>query len=314
MRGESANSVPLLVGSMFVDVLLGLFSTVKDFVSLPILTAKSLLESLSIVIYKHNFENIYIRHLQPNLKQAVTLTMEYMLEDTNYECRQLALLVVQAYIKKFHGTMRSIVHFAIEQVAKLVISQSHANQDPLVNQAKLFLESTLKAYCGNGIFVGLIRRKLDRGVFTVLKQVLDVNAKEIHDGESLRESLLRDTLPRAVESDQHTFQAVLDNLHAFVEVVHHQNYTVDLMIFVGQHLTLLARRTSEWTPEVINPAPLLHIAAILIQHNKPHCREMLLYTDTVLRVALNRLSVDEATLSRLVHGIRHFIAGPKMRV
>uniref|UniRef100_A0A0W0F9A2 Uncharacterized protein n=1 Tax=Moniliophthora roreri TaxID=221103 RepID=A0A0W0F9A2_MONRR len=301
MRGESANSAPLLVGSMFVDVLLGLFSTVKDFVSLPILTAKSLLESLSIVIYKHNFENIYIRHLQPNLKQAVTLTMEYMLEDTNYECRQLALLVVQAYIKKFHGTMRSIVHFAIEQVAKLVISQSHAPQDPLVNQAKVFLENTLKAYCGNGIFVGLIRRKLDRGVFTVLKQVLDANAKENHDGESLRELLLRDTLPRAVESDQHTFQAVLDNLHAFVEVVHHQNYTVDLMIFVGQHLTLLARRTSEWTPEVINPAPLLHIAAILVQHNKAHCREMLLYTDTVLRVALNRLSVDESTLSRLVH-------------
>ncbi|KAK7054868.1 hypothetical protein VNI00_003331 [Paramarasmius palmivorus] len=301
MKGGNANSTPLLVGSLFVDVLLGLFSSVKDLLSLPVLTTKSLLESLCIVIYKHNFENIYIRHLQPNLKQAVTVAMEYMLEDTNYECRQLALLVVQAYVKRFHGTMRSIIHFSIEQVAKLIILQNNANQDPLVNQAKAFLENTLKTYSGNGIFAGLLRRKLERGVFVVLKQVLDANAKEDREGESLRESLLRDTLPRAVESDQHTFQAVLDNLQAYVEVVHHQNYTVEMIIFVGHHLTLLARRISEWTPEAINPAPLLHIAAVLMQHNKAHCREMLQYTDTILRVALNRLSVDSATLSRLVH-------------
>lgn len=38
-----------------------------------------------------------------------------------------------------------IFSFAIEQVAKLVVSQSHLNQDPLVLQAKAFIESMLTA-------------------------------------------------------------------------------------------------------------------------------------------------------------------------
>ncbi|KAL0581716.1 hypothetical protein V5O48_000298 [Marasmius crinis-equi] len=299
-RGDNRNPTPLLVGSLFIDLLLALFSSVKDVIALPILSVKSLLESLGVIIYKHDFEHMYIRPLQPALKQAVTLTMELMLEDVNYECRQLALHVTQAYIRKFHGTMRSLIHYSIEQVAKLVISQSHTSQDPFMDQAKGFLENTLKTYSGNGIFVGLIRRKLDRTIFTVLKQVLDANAKENRGAESLREALLRDTLPRAVESDQTVFQAVLNNLEAYIEVVHHQNYSKELMMFVGQHLTLLARRTSEWTPETVDPAPLLNIAAVLMQHNKAQSREMLMYTDTVLRATLTRLTVDAATVSRLV--------------
>ncbi|KAF9264659.1 hypothetical protein L218DRAFT_195329 [Marasmius fiardii PR-910] len=296
-RGHS--NTPLLVGAVFIDLLLSLFSTTKEITSLPILSVKNLLESLGVVIYKHNFENIYIRHLQPFLKQAVTLTLELMLEDINYECRQLALHVTQAYIRKFHGTMRSLIHYSLEQVAKLVISLNHTTQDPFVDQAKSFLENTLQTYSSNGIFVGLIRRKLDRSIFVVLKQVLDTNAREKR-GESLRETLLRDTLPRAVESDQHAFQDVLNNLQIYVEDVHHQNYSKGLMMFVGQHLTLLARRISEWTPDVVNPSPLLDIAAILMQHNKAQSREMLSYTETVLRVALTRLTVDAFSLSRLV--------------
>lgn len=47
--------------------------------------------------------------------------------------------------------------------------------------------------------------------------------------ESLRDVLLRDTLSRATENDQTTFQIVLNNLQTFVEVVHHQGYSSDLM-------------------------------------------------------------------------------------
>lgn len=41
---------------------------------------------------------------------------------------------------------------------------------------------------------------------------------------------------------------------------------------VGQHLTYLARRISEWSPEATDPAPLLLIPALLIQHNKANSR------------------------------------------
>ncbi|KIK57795.1 hypothetical protein GYMLUDRAFT_228917 [Collybiopsis luxurians FD-317 M1] len=291
---------PLLVGSPYVDILFGIFTlSLADLLLLPVLTLKCLLESLGVVIYKHNIENVYLRHLQPHLKRAVSRVMEIMLQDTNYECRQVGLSVVQSYIRKSQGSMRSFVHFAIEQAAKLVVAQSHLTQDPLVTQAKGFIETMLTTYSNNGIFIGLIRRQLDRSLFVVLKQVLDASAKE-RGSQSLRNAILFDTLPRAAETDQNSFQVMLNNLQTFIEVVHHENYSSETMSFVGQHLTYLARRISEWSPEVINPAPLLLIAALLIQHNKAQSRELLSYTDTVLRAALNRMLVEVATLSRLV--------------
>ena len=74
------------------------------------------------------------------------------------------------------------------------------------------------------------QRRLDRNVFNVLKEITDANARlSPASPESLRDLLLRDTLPRAAENDHTTFQTVLNNLQTFVEVVHHQGYSVDLM-------------------------------------------------------------------------------------
>ncbi|PBK96908.1 hypothetical protein ARMGADRAFT_1010439 [Armillaria gallica] len=299
---ESADSTtPLLIGAPYVDVCLGLFCTVRDPESLPVLILKSMIEALGIIIYKHNFEKVYLRHLQQTLRRAVSRALELLLLDINYECRQLALSVVQAYIKRWHGSIRSFVHFAIEQVAKLIASQSHLSQDALVAQGKAFIESTLVTYCNNGIFTGLIRRDLDPEIFVILKQVTDANAKvSPKPSTNLRESLLRDTLPRAVETDQAAFQALLKNLQSYIEVVYHQGYSLDLMSFVGQHLVHLARRCLDWAPNAINPSPLLSIATILIQHNKSQSRDMLTYTDAILRMTLTRLAVDEECLSKLI--------------
>ncbi len=107
---ESADSTtPLLIGAPYVDVCLGLFCTVRDPESLPVLILKSMVEALGIIIYKHNFEKVYLRHLQQTLRRAVSRALELLLLDINYECRQLALSVVQAYIKRWHGSIRSFV-------------------------------------------------------------------------------------------------------------------------------------------------------------------------------------------------------------
>ncbi len=124
----------------------------------------------------------------------------------------------------------------------------------------------------------------------ILKQVTDANAKVSPKlSTNLRESLLRDTLPRAVETDQAAFQALLKNLQSYIEVVYHQGYSLDLMScrfralpssfttltgipVVGQHLVHLARRCLDWASNAINPSPLLSIATLLIQHNKSQSR------------------------------------------
>jgi len=122
-RGDSRNSTPLLIGSIFIDVLLALFTSVADIMAFPVLAVKSLLESVGVIIYKHDFEHMYVRPMQPTLKKAVTMIMDIMLEDMNLECRQLALNVTQAYIRKFHGTMRSLIQcvfFSRDQVHFLI--------------------------------------------------------------------------------------------------------------------------------------------------------------------------------------------------
>ncbi|KAJ7285806.1 hypothetical protein C8J57DRAFT_1431486 [Mycena rebaudengoi] len=280
----------LLVGSTLVDLSLGLFCT-ADLLSLPVLTLKSMVESLGIIIYKHDFEHRRMKHLQPALRRAVLRALDLMLEDISYEIRQLALvyhpgvLEAVAYLHRIHSL-----------VAKLITLQSHNSQDALVAQAKLFIETTLTTYATNGFLMHLFKRRLDRDFFLILKEIFDANAKLRPPAESLREILLRDTIYRATENDPATFQT-------FVEVVHHQGYSPDLMTFVGQQLTPLTRRALECAADgvALDPAPLLLIPALLIQHNKANSREMLICTDSALRGALHRLNVDSASLSRLLH-------------
>lgn len=100
---------PTLVGSAFVDVSLAIFSSVKETMALPTLTVKSMLEALCIIIYKHDFENIALRHLQPNLRKAVVGSLHLMLQDVSYELRQLALSVAQAFVKRWNSIMGSTV-------------------------------------------------------------------------------------------------------------------------------------------------------------------------------------------------------------
>ena len=110
----------ILVGSVFVDLFLATFSAIRDFTSLPLLTFKGLLETLCVIIYKHDFENNVQRHLQQPLRRAVSRVLDTLSEAISYDIRQLALSLVQAFIKRCHTFMGSIilwVHFCYEQLA-----------------------------------------------------------------------------------------------------------------------------------------------------------------------------------------------------
>lgn len=88
---------------------------------------------------------------------------------------------------------------------------------------------------------------------------------------------------------------------------------------VGQHLTYFSRRSLELASDKVDFSPLILIPSVLIQHNKMHSRvrpssllkqkrtlisafkDMLAYTETVLRALLTRLNVSKAALMRIVH-------------
>ena len=100
---------PLLVGSIFVDVLLALITGSEDLLDMPFLTTKRLIESLLVVMYKHDIESRPLRHLQGSLRRAVLRVLSLVPTGLSYELRQLSLTVAQTYIKLWPNTSGSFV-------------------------------------------------------------------------------------------------------------------------------------------------------------------------------------------------------------
>lgn len=98
-----------LVGTVFSDILIRIFSTLDDLTSIPVMVLKGLVEGLGIIIHKQDFEERPMRHLQQPLRKAVHRLHEVLLGEGSYEVRQLALSVTQAFIKKCPTFMGTII-------------------------------------------------------------------------------------------------------------------------------------------------------------------------------------------------------------
>ncbi|KAF9533011.1 hypothetical protein CPB83DRAFT_806739 [Crepidotus variabilis] len=292
----------ILVGSLFIDAALCALSTIKDLPILPVLTLKSLLEALYIIVHKCDFEDAMFSHMQPLLRRAVLRAVEVLSkEDMSYELRQLAMTITQTCIKKWHSILGASVPAILDTVTTEVAGQVRHSQDPLVVQGKLLIGTTLHTFSQNGLLLSLLRRPLQPQFFTVLKQVFAPSGSESNSSpNSICDQLIRDTLIRVIDIDAASMQTVLPNVCTFIDVVHSQGYTFETILFVGQQLTQLARRLSDGTIAAADPSPLITISAILIQNNKRHSRELLPYVDTVLRVSLNRLNIQTEPLLRLI--------------
>lgn len=100
---------PLLVGSIFVDVVLALITGSEDLLDMPFLTTKRLIESLLVVMYKHDMESRPLRHLEGSLRRAVLRVLSLVPTGLSYELRQLSLTVAQTYIKIWPNTSGGVV-------------------------------------------------------------------------------------------------------------------------------------------------------------------------------------------------------------
>jgi len=90
----------VLIGSIWIDVVLGAFCAVDDLLKLPALTLKSLLEALMAMIFKHDFNSPALRHLDVLLRKALRRTLDLLLVDLSYDSRQIALSIIEIYIKR----------------------------------------------------------------------------------------------------------------------------------------------------------------------------------------------------------------------
>jgi hypothetical protein len=86
-----------------------MFYTVEDICALPVLTMKNMLESLTIIIHKHDLDSRPLKHLPSHLRKALRRVLDLLLRDIGYEIKQLALSVIQACTKKRSALMGNLL-------------------------------------------------------------------------------------------------------------------------------------------------------------------------------------------------------------
>ncbi|KAH7926319.1 hypothetical protein BV22DRAFT_1063234 [Leucogyrophana mollusca] len=292
----------VLVGTLLVDVSLAVFCSIDDPFAFPVLTVKALLESVMAVIYKHDFDTAALKHMDGMLRKALRKTMDFLLLDISYELRQIALTVIQTYIRRWTAISGSLVIESIEKTVMLIVSLKHNTEDSLVSQARAFIETTLITLAPSGIFCSLCKRPLSPEFFTVVKFIGDVNARRVSQpSESLREILLQSILSQPLDADWKVNHTIVNNVHSYIEVVYHEGYSEALMKGVGGWLTIMARRISGLGgSNGFDANTLFHICSILLQHNKMQSRDLLSCTETVLRVSLSRANVKKESLLYLL--------------
>ena len=103
----------VLIGTIFVDPCLSMISNLSDLTSLPVLTLKSLFETLYILVHKYDFEDKLLQHLQLSLRRSVLRTIELLSRDISHELRQLSLSIAQVSIKKWHSFFANTVPYVL---------------------------------------------------------------------------------------------------------------------------------------------------------------------------------------------------------
>ncbi|KAF9454513.1 hypothetical protein P691DRAFT_770412 [Macrolepiota fuliginosa MF-IS2] len=296
---DDDKEVDVLVGTAYADIPLNLLATYERIFELPVLIIKHLLEAVHVIIYKHDFENRNLNVFSTqSLRRAVAKTLDILEANVPYEIRQVAFSVIQAFFRKSMTLTGSLILNVAERILKLTATRIDKSvQDSLTEQGCSFVGDTFEKYCKSGLFISLLKRPLQREFFITLKHALGCSKGS---SSILNDNLLWDALLRLNETEVNSLQNLLYNLQHFVDLVHHERYSTDMMGLVGKQLTHLAQRMSDGSGSSVDASPLFNILATLLQHNRANSKDLLPYLDTLLRVTLTRLQVDNKSVSLLL--------------
>lgn len=149
-----------------------------------------------------------------------------------------------------------------------------------------------------------------------MRDVLKADAKvRQQSGQSpLRNIILGSVVTKMVEtrgneteeSQQTGLRHISNNLHMFVERVHHENYPDTLIAGwcyqpilpcartdkwpdVAHGLTNLARKTADWPSTSFFPDPFLKMSCLIVRHNKASSRVRVLFPDIESGISFSRI-------------------------
>ncbi|KAL4074405.1 hypothetical protein V8B97DRAFT_1868478 [Scleroderma yunnanense] len=291
----------VLVGAVFVDLVLAVMCSSLDLLSLPVLTLRSLLEALMVIVFKHDFGSMAIKHLDVLLRKALRRTLELLLLEISYELRQLALSVIQTYIKRGTAISGTLAVDCIEKATALIVALKHS-EDPLVFQAKTFIEMTLVMLGPSGIFCSLCRRLPNPDFYEVLKSITQArNSLPNEASIDFQEDLLRSITSQPPEIDWQIIHYLAENINMFVEVILCEEVSDSTLRDLATWTVTTARRASGLgVTSNFDHNTLVSLGANLLRFKRVSIRQDLFAcVETVFRIALLRSNVRKETISLL---------------
>lgn len=139
-----------LAGAAFVDVVPLLINAGVDFGSLTYVQLRDILECLSIVVYKHSFDES-ASSIVPAIKSLAPLLL---LDTTSYDNRLLILLVSTSFLKRYDSLGAGIILHQIPIVLQLLVAHP---DDALAGQARTFLQMAFLKFSLKGLFLNLFK-------------------------------------------------------------------------------------------------------------------------------------------------------------
>ncbi|OJA10550.1 hypothetical protein AZE42_03139 [Rhizopogon vesiculosus] len=278
----------VLIGSIWIDIVLGAFCAVDELLELPALTLKSLLEALMAMIYKHDFNSPALRHLDVLLRKALKRTLDLLLVDLSYDSRQVALSVIETYIKRGSAISGALVTESVERAVALIALLKHNAEDMLVTQAKSFIENALVTLAPSGLFCSLCKRPLGTDFISVIKSIVEDQshrASESSPQDKLREVLLRSVVTQPPDTDWKINHNIALNVKEYTESIYFEGLS-----------------TGSYKLAYRNGTPSIGFGK-QCWHNKTHAQDLLECTEMVLRVTLSRSNVEKQSLIRTLHAV-----------
>jgi len=98
---DDGKEVEVLIGSPFADIPINILATYEHVLLLPVLVVKHLLESIHVIVYKHDFEghshNLFSSHF---FRRAIMRSLDLLVTDVPFEVRQIAFLTIQSFFRR----------------------------------------------------------------------------------------------------------------------------------------------------------------------------------------------------------------------
>ncbi|KAI7849649.1 hypothetical protein BDC45DRAFT_546878 [Circinella umbellata] len=311
------NSSP---GVHFIDVVLKLFNSGVDVAGLNHMMLKIWLETILIVMYKHN---ILEREFEHSIVNCMKQIIELLTKDISEENKLLILEILKCLLRRSDHLTAMVLSKQIMALGKLMTKLGDKMNEPVFLKAKEFLKSAFLRFAVAGLFVLMFKNQTvsdtnnrDVDLFFVLRTVIDpedvVPDEDMQEIVYLRDQPVRDVLDKLMKQqmERKAFSTVLHNMCRYVETVHSHPYSESILNDYAVFLNTLTKHTTGWRRPEWDINPLFTMSAILLKEHPYHYAILLPQIQNLLRHGLQNCTIEVESVVKLLGSYSALVSIP----